>query len=176
MAQHQKAQAVFDVNIRQANPTDIYALADVMFDAVRNGPSDYTASQRRAWMPALPDEEHWADRLRSQWVTLAEQAPVDDAKSIVGFMTLTIEGYIDLAFIRPQAQGRGVFRAIYEYLESFAISQAIHRLTVHASLMARGPFEAMGFTIDQNETVIVNQEPLERFEMSKSLAAKSHSR
>lgn len=163
------------MNIRQANPVDVSALAEVMFDAVRNGPSDYTASQRRAWMPALPDEAHWANRLRSQWVTLAEQAPVGDAKSIVGFMTLTVKGYIDLAFIRPQAQGSGVFRALYEYLEAFAISQARHRLTVHASLMARGPFEAMGFTIDQSETVIVNQEPLERFAMSKSLAGTSHS-
>jgi putative acetyltransferase len=39
------------MRVREATVGDYDAIADVMFDAVRNGPSMYTEEQRQAWVP-----------------------------------------------------------------------------------------------------------------------------
>jgi putative acetyltransferase len=88
-----------------ATPTDYDALADIVFDAVRNGPSKYTESQSAAWVPERRGGEEWAARLEGQVIAIAR-----DETRFVGFMTLAPQGYIDFAFIRPEAQGTGLFR------------------------------------------------------------------
>ena len=54
-----------------ATPTDYPDLADVMFDAVRNGPSQYTEAQRLAWVPTLRSGEEWVARLDRQAIAIA---------------------------------------------------------------------------------------------------------
>lgn len=70
-------------------------------------------------------------------------------------MSLASYGYIDCAFIRPSAQGTGVFRRLYESIEVLARRNNETRLWVHASLMAQPAFGAMGFVITKRETVQV---------------------
>lgn len=72
-----------DRSFRWACPDDHGALADVMFDAVRNGKSRYTERQRAAWLPERRTGPQWSDRLNLQEIVLAEQ----DGQ-IVGFMSL----------------------------------------------------------------------------------------
>ncbi len=86
-----------------ATPTDYDALADIVFDAVRNGPSKYTQSQRAAWVPVRPSTGSgvgagWAARLQGQVIAIAR-----NETRAIGFMTLAPEGYIDFAYIRPDA-------------------------------------------------------------------------
>lgn len=154
--------------IRQAISRDNSFLADVMFDAVRNGASEYSETQRIAWVPSPPAGEKWSARLDSETVVLAE-----DAQGPVGFMTLTPFGYIDLAYIRPRARGQGLFKRLYESIENNAILASVQRVHVHASRMARGPFESVGFSVAQREQINIGSETLERFEMVKILAANS---
>ncbi len=153
------------MNIREANDGDYDAIADVMFDAVRNGQSKYTEEQRRAWVPQRRSGIDWNKRLKGQTILVA----IRD-EQIVGFMSLAAKGYIDLAFIRPSAQGTGVFRQLYESIEKLAQKNEEARLWVHASLMAQGAFGAMGFTITKKETVEIGEQALDRFEMEKQIS------
>ena len=152
------------IYVREAMAGDYEAIADVMFDAVRNGPSRYTEEQRRAWVPQSRRGVDWNERLYSQKVLVAIRAG-----ELVGFMSLAAKGYIDLAFIRPSAQGTGVFRLLYEAIENVARKNEVTRLWVHASLMAEPAFSAMGFTIAKRETVQVGEQALDRFEMEKQI-------
>jgi putative acetyltransferase len=154
-----------DRSFRWAEPGDYTTLADVMFDAVRNGPSAYSESQRSAWVPTPRRGAEWNDRLAAQDVIIAESEG-----EVLGFMSLCANGYVDFAYIRPAAQGTGLFRQMFEQIEKRAASMGIGLLWVHASLAARPAFAAVGFTVRKREEVELGGERLERFEMEKRLS------
>lgn len=147
-----------------ATPTDYDDLADIVFDAVRNGPSLYTDAQRAAWVPVRRHGEEWAARLEGQVIAIAH-----DGNRATGFMSLAPEGYIDFAFIRPDAQGTGLFRRLLAMIEDKARSQNEPRLWTHASLMAEPAFAAMGFTVVERQVVSIGTENFKRAMMEKSL-------
>ena len=151
-------------SFRWANSNDHLALGEVMFDAVRNGPSPYSESQRQAWVPEPRHGQAWSDRLSPQDISVAETAA-----RIVGFMSLAASGYIDFAYIRPEAQHTGLFRQMLERIQDRGRSKGHETLWVHASLMAQPAFTALGFTIKKREDVVIGTERFERFEMEKLL-------
>ena len=114
-----------------ATPTDNAELADVMFDAVRNGPSKYTQAQRAAWVPERRSGAEWETRLVAKDIAIGR-----DGIRILGFMSIEGGGYIDFAFIRPEAQGSGLFRRLFDLVQERARAAHEARLWVHASLMA----------------------------------------
>ncbi len=150
--------------IRRAGVEDYDAIADVMFDAVRHGRSNYSEEQRQAWVPHCRSGSAWIERLDSQSIFAA-----DFSGQINGFMSLAKNGYIDFAYIRPSAQGTGMFRRLYQAIEHLAMQTGEPRLWVHASLMAQPAFTAVGFQITRNETVEIGGHLLQRFEMEKQL-------
>lgn len=150
--------------IRPATADDYDALGEVMFDAIHNGPSHYTEAQSRAWAPEPRHGADWAARLSGQHILVAQLAG-----DIVGFMSIEPGGYIDFAYIRPRAQGTGLFRRLFEAVTDWAADQGATELSTHASLMAQPAFTAMGFVIDHHETVQVGGEILPRARMIKTL-------
>ena len=152
--------------LRWATPDDDVALGEVMFDAVHNGAGGYSAAQRRAWVPEPRRGPDWRRRLDGQDIMLAE-----DPERVAGFMSLAPEGYLDFAYIRPDFQGRGLFRRLYEKIEALAVDQKQLRIRVHASLTAQPAFSAMGFKIIRKESVEISGQSLDRFEMEKHLGA-----
>ncbi|WP_147110246.1 GNAT family N-acetyltransferase [Tateyamaria sp. syn59] len=137
------------------------ALGRVMFRAIREGPSAYTEAQRAAWCAAPHAGEAWARKLAAQDVVVAEAqgAPV-------GFVT-RVGAYVDLAFVLPEWQGRGVFSALCARTEHDARAAGLHRLRVHASLMAQPAFAARGFRLIRHETVERHGQTSDRAEMEK---------
>lgn len=152
------------VQIKQAKPRDYDTLGELMFDAVRHGPSPYNEAQRKAWVAAPRSGADWSARLDGQVILVAQ-----DGNDPLGFMTLKLPGYIDFAYIRPTARGRGLFRQLYRAIEAHARAQGADRLRTHASLMAQAPFAAMGFQVVKHEEVIANGQVLQRAEMEKFL-------
>lgn len=134
--------------IRWAEPGCAPALAEIMFGAVREGESPYSEAQRAAWMPARPEPAGFAARLAA-----CDCAVAEEAGGTAGFMTLARDGYIGLAFILPQARGRGLFRALSDAIAARARRHDMPRLWTHASLMAEPAFQATGFQVIQRESV-----------------------
>ena len=152
------------LTVRRGIPADNPALGEVMFDAVRNGPSLYTPTQQAAWVPEPRSGADWDTRLASQCVFLAERDGL-----IQGFLTLDPPDYVDFAYIRPGSQGQGLFRRLHDAVEQEAVQRGQTRLHVHASLMARPAFAAMGYQVVQEETVDIRGEKFRRFAMEKAL-------
>ncbi|QZD89282.1 GNAT family N-acetyltransferase [Qipengyuania aurantiaca] len=140
-------------------------LADIMYDAVRHGPTRYTEEQREAWVPERRSGASWDKRLARQDIVMAR---VPDGPTL-GFMSLDAGGYIDFAYIRPHAQGRGLFRNLYEAIEAKARAKGERRLWVHASLMAQPAFASMGFSVTEEQVVYIGDQSFERAEMEKPL-------
>ena len=151
--------------LRSAAPSDFDALGQLMFECVRVGDSPYTEAQRQAWVPEPRNGPEWTQRLGRQFIIIAEGETGPH-----GFMSLLeAEGYIDFAYVLPQARGQGLFRKLYQQIEQRAANAGAERLQVHASLMAEPAFGAMGFKIVTPEEVAIGDQHLKRFLMEKSL-------
>ncbi len=135
-----------------------------MFEAIHAEPSPYSEAERMAWRAEPYAGADWHARLDEHKVLI-----IDDSEGPVGFATLTPGGYIDLAYMLPRGRGQGLFRKLYERLETEAHRMGLSRLSTHASLAAEGPFEAMGFTVTEYETVEIKGEQLRRAAMEKPL-------
>ncbi len=147
-----------------ATPTDHAELADVMFDAVRNGPSKYTDAQRAAWVPERRRGVEWESRLATKDIAIGR-----DGILIIGFMSIEDGGYIDFAFIRPDAQGSGLFRRLFDMVQERARAADEPRLWVHASLMAQPAFAAVGFSVVEHQIVQIGDSDFKRALMEKPL-------
>jgi putative acetyltransferase len=147
-----------------ATPTDHAELADVMFDAVRNGPSKYTQAQRAAWVPERRRGVEWETRLAAKDIAIGR-----DGVRILGFMSIEGGGYIDFAFIRPEAQGSGLFRRLFDMVAERARAAHEPRLWVHASLMAQPAFAAVGFSVVEHQIVQIGDQDFQRAMMEKPI-------
>jgi putative acetyltransferase len=150
---------------RWATAADSDLLADIMFDAVRNGESHYTEEQRAAWVPAPRSGAEWCERLDRQDIVIAEQ----DGRA-VGFVSLADGGYVDFAYIRPEAQHTGLFRQLVTHIVNRAVEKGEPLLWTHASLMAEPAFEKLGFSFRKRERVHIGDQSFDRCEMEKPLA------
>ena len=137
---------------------DAAQLAQLMYRTIRTGATHYTIAERRAWAPKLADPKRFAKRLAKQrvWVARSYQGPV-------GFMSVDSSGYIDLAYIAPEAQGHGLFGRILACIETHSPD----RLSTHASLHAQGAFAHYGFAIAHHEVVVRLGERLNRAFMQR---------
>ncbi|WP_299555570.1 GNAT family N-acetyltransferase [uncultured Tateyamaria sp.] len=150
-----------DIHVRGMIAGEADALGRVMFRAIHERHSAYTEAQRNAWCATPPAGDGWAAKLAAQDVRVVEAlgAPV-------GFITRD-GAYVDLAFVLPEWQGRGVFSMLYDRTEADARAAGLHRLWVHASLTAQPAFAAKGFRVIRHETVARHGETLDRAEMEK---------
>jgi putative acetyltransferase len=139
-------------------------LGAVFHAAVHGEPSPYTPAQREAWSPALRSGAFWAERLSGQDVLLIRR----DGR-IQGFMSATAGGYVDMAFILPDARGQGYFSALYREIETHVRQNGGKRMSTHASTMAQPAFHRHGFRVIQHETVERMGQHLARAEMEKLL-------
>jgi len=153
-----------EANTRWATQSDYALLGEIMFDAVRRGPSAYTEAQRAAWVPAPREGAAWNERLAAQDVII-----VETRGEPVGFMSLADGGYIDFAYLRPAARGQGLFRLMLERLEDRARERGTSCLWSHVSLNAEPAFTALGFAVRKREVVAIGSEQLARCEMEKRL-------
>ena len=78
------------------------------------------------------------------------------------------DGYLDLLYVRPACQGRGIGAALCDALEGL---YPVGRLTVHASRTARPFFERRGWRVVRAQRVERRGQTLENFVMEKELTA-----
>lgn len=154
------------LHIRHYRPADADALLALFRRAVRaNAPRYYSRAQVEAWAPDGIDHGGWMERRESRPTFVAE---IDG--TIAGFTDLMDDGQIDMLFVEPRFQGRGVAVALIRRVEAEAHDRALERLTVDASLAARPVFGRCGFTVVMMRAVPVRGEVLTNFRMAKPLA------
>jgi putative acetyltransferase len=154
--------------VRPVRAGEAPVLAEVYHAAVHEGAaSAYSAEQRAAWSPAAPSGDGWAARIAGADTLVAER----DGR-VLGFMAWEpAKGWIDLAFVRPEAMGTGVAAALYAVIEGRARAVRIARLSVDASELARPFFARQGWRVVAREEVVRGGVTLHRYRMEKDLRA-----
>jgi len=161
--------------VRRLHPADIPALIEIFRASVRiTARRDYTHDQLMAWAPDEIDAAVWARRYdtRQAWVAeLDSAAPVsrETGSRIVGFIELEGASHLDMMYVHPAHQLRGVASALLRQLESAARELGAQRLHTEASLTARPFFERRGFLLIAEQTVTLRGQPFVNFRMAKPL-------
>jgi putative acetyltransferase len=153
------------IAIRLYRAEDLSKLIALFRGSVRNiARLDYTESQLRAWAPDAIDPEQFARRLTAKPTWVAESEG-----HVVGFSDLEPDGHIDMLYVHPDYQRRGVARALLAHIERVAQTRGLDRLYTEASITARPAFAASGFHVLAAQTVTVRGESLTNYRMQKRL-------
>ena len=151
--------------IRKFEAGDAVACADLFYRAVREGAAaKYSADQRRAWVPERPDAAEFAAKLGAQRCFVADDG------AIQGFMSLTDEGYLDMAYVDPAQRGTRLAGQLHAAVLNQAHNLRLRRLTTHASLLARPFFARHGWEVEAPEEIERNGVVIPRFRMFLSLS------
>lgn len=124
----------------------------------------YDPSQLAAWAPEAPDREMWRERLRTGRTFIAEVEG-----ELAGFVRAEENGYIDLLYIDPAIERRGLGRRLLSAACDWAKGCGATRFTSEVSLAARPTFEALGFRVDAVQTVERRAVRFTSFRMSKDV-------
>ncbi len=151
--------------IRRYVSDDLDGLVALFHASVRRvAIKDYTEDQVKAWAPDEPDRERWAARRASRPTWVAE---IDGA--LAGFTDLEPDGHVDMMFVHPDHQGRGVAGALFRQVEAEAARLGLDRLFTEASITARPFFERKGFRVIAAQTVSVRGQEMVNYRMEKPL-------
>lgn len=106
--------------------------------------ADYSQIQLDAWAPAAADEGKWHASLSAHYTVLAWEE-----NELAGFGDIDGSGYLDRLYVAAGLQGRGTGRLICSALEAYAADAGADRITVHASVTAKGFFERLGYRTER---------------------------
>jgi putative acetyltransferase len=160
------------INIRPYQAADIPAILNLFRESVHTVASRYyTHEQVLAWAPLdLSEDEQqkmeiaWSNRLASQVALIAELGD-----HIIGFISMTHEGYLDLLYVGKKYQAHGVAYQLFKSIESIAREKQLPQITTHASSMAVPLAKRMGFTLIKEDVVERRGISMPRYEMVKKL-------
>lgn len=153
------------ITIRPYATSDASALTSLFRSSVREIASrDYTASQIRQWAPDRIDEIRFGQKCTSRptWITEVEGR-------IAAFSDLEPDGHVDMLYVHPEFQRRGVARALLKHIEETARAARLRRLYTEASITARPLFEAVGFRTIVPQTVTIRGVSMTNYRMEKWL-------
>lgn len=149
------------VEVRPYRPEDLDAVIGIFESAVRDTAStDYDPAQIEAW--ARIDRARWAARRLRGYCRVAWIGP-----KAAGFADLEPCGRLDMLYVQSAHGRRGVARALLRTVESTAVGIGLRTLRTEASLTARPFFEAAGFRVVEEETVMRNGQAFRRHRMQK---------
>jgi len=157
------------ISIRPYQATDAASLTGLFRDSVRSiAARDYTTAQLHAWAPDVIDEGKFGHRCASKATWVAEVGG-----RIAGFSDLEPDGHIDMLYVHPDFQRRGIARALLRHVEETARAKDLRRLYTEASITARPAFEAVGFRVIVPQTVALRGEVMTNYRMEKRLVAQA---
>lgn len=137
------------ISIRPFKSSDTPELIRLFRDAVHTiNIKHYSPEQVDVWAPDDIDEEKWRKKL-AQMITFV--AEIDG--TIVGFVDMTHEGYLDHLYIHKNYQGRFISAHLLRAIEGAARKLGLSKITTHCSITAKLPAERAGFKVIKEQKV-----------------------
>jgi putative acetyltransferase len=157
------------MHVRPFQPEDAGRLALIFYRSVREGGlKAYTQQQVEAWAPETPEPDIYIRRGGDGRSLLVA---VDGKDEPVAYIDLEANGHIDHLFCIPEFIGSGAASMLYDQLERIARMQAMPRLFVEASEVARPFFERKGFRALHRNDIVRRGVGLHNYTMEKLLTA-----
>ena len=138
-----------DYIIRVAEQEDLEQIKQLYHDTVTSiNSNDYNEEQIRVWSDVSGGSHSFSEKIIEQNFFVA-----DLESKIIGFGSVTDEGYLDYMYVHKDYQRKGVAKKLLHEIEKTADELKVEKIYSHVSITARGFFEKHGYTreSDQNE-------------------------
>lgn len=150
---------------RQATSNDLEKILQLFRETIETvNAKDYSPEQITVWKNGASKKERWLKKISEQYFLLAE---ID--KEIVGFGSITQDGYLDFMYVSKNHQRIGVAQKIYSGLERFASEHQLDQIISDVSITAAPFFEKQGFGVLQEQEVNFDGITLSNYKMNKQL-------
>jgi len=126
--------------------------------------NDYSEEQVAAWAPLDFDQEIWANKIRSINPFVVENDGV-----IIGYADLQLNGLIDHFYCHYQWQRKGVGTILMEKIYEKAKYLGIQVLTSEVSITAKPFYISHGFSVTNEQCLVIRGNELNNFYMEKQL-------
>ena len=141
--------------------TDLEAVRTLFRETVLHVTAKYyTSEQTTVWASRAEQTDRWEQKLKEQHFLVAEIN-----QKIIGFASLTTEGYLDLLYIHKDFQRQGVATQLLENLKATAKASKLGVLSSDVSISARPFFEKHGFRVLCEQTVFIGNVSLMNYKM-----------
>ena len=155
-----------DFKIRIAQQSDSAELRDLYKNTVLVvNRRDYSKAEVEDWASCGDNLSNIEEMIKTHYFIVA----VNQQSQIVGFSSITPQGYLHSMFVHKDFQDRGIATMLLEEIERYAISNGIMRITSEVSLTARPFFEKRGYIVEKEQKRKANQLSLINFWMAKEL-------
>jgi putative acetyltransferase len=125
----------------------------------------YSNEQKTAWIKKGHENyQKWLLRIEKQHFIIAESE-----SQIIGFISVSLEGYVDLLFTHPDFQRKGIADVLYNQAEKYLQKMGVTKLDTHASEISKPFFEKKGFIFQQEEEFELYEVPISNFHLIKQL-------
>lgn len=152
--------------IRQSTPNDILDLQKLYQDTVLTvNRRDYSQDEVEDWASCGEDISKISEMIETHYFIVA----VDRLSQIVGFSSITPQGYLHSMFVHKDFQGKGIATMLLEEIERYALAAGIKRITSEVSITARPFFEKRGYVVEKEQKRQANRLCLTNYCMTKSL-------
>ncbi len=127
--------------VRRLKESELPEIARLIRDSVHTVCRlDYTQKELDAWAPINFDLKKFAEALFKCYNIVATQN-----EKIVGFLSITTEGYINRLYTHKDYQNMGVASLLLKDAENWALSQGIITLSLDSSKTAEDFYIKKGF-------------------------------
>lgn len=155
-----------DFIIRVAQPLDVVELRDLYKDTVLTvNRRDYSQEEVEDWASCGDDLSRIGNMIETHYFIVA----VNQQSQIVGFSSITPQGYLHSMFVHKDFQGRGIATMLLKEIERYALAAGIKRITSEVSLTARPFFEKYGYVVEKEQKRQANKLSLTNFWMAKTI-------
>ena len=124
---------------------------------------DYSQAEVEDWASCGDDLSNIEDMIKTHYFIVA----VNQQSEIVGFSSITPQGYLHSMFVHKDFQGEGIATILLNEIEQYAITNGIMRITSEVSLTARPFFEKKGYIVEEEQKRKANKLSLTNFWMAK---------
>lgn len=152
--------------IRVAQQSDIVEIKELFQNTVLViNKRDYSQTEVEDWASCGDNLSTLEDMIKTHYFIVA----VNQQSEIVGFSSITSQGYLHSMFVHKDFQGKGIATILLKEIEQHAITTGIMRITSEVSLTARPFFEKKGYTVEEEQKRKANQLSLTNFWMAKQM-------
>jgi putative acetyltransferase len=154
------------LHIRKATEKDLDAILALFESTILHvSAKDYSPAQVTAWAGGVRKRDKWKQKIRKHYFLLAFME-----KKLVGFASITNNGYLDFLYVSKDHQRKGIAKALYNELEAYAKFKHLALIETDASITAKPFFKKAGFETLQQQQVLIDDIVLTNFKMKKVVA------
>lgn len=133
------------MTIRKATIADNQAITQLFYETITSiNVKDYDPQQIETWASSAENKVFWKLQIEKQYFIIAE-----NDEYLLGFASLTVDGYLDLMYVHKNHQKQGIASALLENILTEANRLNLTKIWTDASITAKPFFLNKSFVIEK---------------------------